>query len=646
MSEKQTVYEFEKFQLNVYKQRLMREDKVVSLPPKAVELLVLLVENQGNVLDKEDIIDTLWSDSIVEESNLTQTIYLLRKALGNTPEGESFITTLPRRGYKFVHPVEVNAVPNSFVRYTKSKQEKIYIERSETEVFESQASNLPQVSEKLVSPTQIVDKPKGFQYTYLALAIFALLAICLAIFFFAFNGYPETGVNSAKSIAVIPFSMIGEDDKDNYLSLGLADTLITRLAKTDKIKVFPTKQIQSHLASAKEPLDVGKSLNADTILTGNLQKFDDRVRFTAQLIRVSDGYILWSNQFDEKSADLFILQDSLTKRVAKALTLELSDEEQKRVLTNPTDNPEALKLYWQGRYYWNKRTKQMILKGIEHFEAAIKLDPNFAEAYAGLADSYALTASGLPPNERFPKAKAAAYKALELNDNLAETHASLAIVTYKSEWNWAKAEKHFKRAIEIDDSYATAHHWYGELLVMLGRFDDGFKELKRAEQLDPFSIAIKTDIGEALYRAERFDEAKTQIKRVLEFDPNHIQAYRVLRHIDQQISSENPDAVKADIQVLSLYKVSPEEIVDLESTYKAKGWDAYWEKRLNTLADSPTNRYSTEKITILILLKKYQLAIDEIENKSKKMQITPLFLTIDPIFKPLKSNSRFNNLIK
>ncbi len=645
MLEKQTVYEFVNFRLDVHKQRLFCGEEVVSLPPKAIELLVLLVENQGVILEKEEIISTLWSDTIVEESNLTQTIYLLRKALGKTPEGESFINTFPKRGYKFIPPVQETTIPTHIVRYTKSKQEKIYIEREEKETFETRTSVLPNELKETSIPANISLKDKIIQNKFLVISLLAVLGVGLLALGYSLSGDTVSDIKSVKSVAVIPFNVIGAEDKEGYLSLGLADTLITRLGKTEKIKIFPTEQVQRNLKSAKDPLELGKRLGAETILTGNLQQFENRVRFNVQLIRVSDGKILWSNQFDEKSNDFFELQDSLTRRVTDVLTLELSEKEQKLVSTNPTDNSEALKLYWQGRYYWNKRTKEMIQKGIEKFEEAVKLDPKFAEAYAGLADSYALTASGLPPKERFPKAKAAAYKALELNKNLAEVHASLAIVTYKSEWDWAKAEKFFKRAIELNDSYPTAHHWYGEFLVMLGRFDEGLKALRFAEQLDPFSIAIKTDIAEGLYRAKRFKEARAQIEKVLEYDPNHIQAFRILRNISIQESSKNPDVVKFDKQILGLYKVSPEEIVQLQNLYRNEGWENYWEKRLTDITNSLTNRYSLEKILILILLEKYDEAIDEIEQKSKKMDITPLTLKIDPLFEPLKSDSRFKKLI-
>ena len=537
MTENTAVYGFEGFRLDVNRQRLFREDDVVSLPPKAIDLLVLLVENQGSILDKEVIIDELWSDTIVEDANLTQTIYLLRKALGKTSGGGSFINTIPKRGYKFIPSVESFPDQEISVSVTKRTTESIFISREHSETTEASISG--GLTNSHVPTAELPDNQghkegsDGFRSSYL-LAIIPIALIGLLGFAYLWNSYSAKRSLPNDSIAVVPFKIIGAEDKEGYLSEGLADTLTTRLGQTKKINVFSTEKVRRYSRVGVAPLEIGKKLGADSVLTGNLQRIENRVRFNAQLLRVSDGQILWSNQFDEQSEDFFKLQDSLTGRIIKALTLEFSEGEQKQLANNPTDNPEALKMYWQGRYYWGKRTPKWVQKGIESFEKAIELDPKFAKAYAGLADSYVLASSGLPPDVRLPKAVEASKKALELDDNLAEAHASLAIVVYKLTRNWDEAEGHFKKAISLDNSYATAHHWYGEFLVLMGRHDEGINELKRAEEFDPFSIAIKTDISEALYRAERFDKAIEQAKRVLEYDPKHVQAYRILRHIYNQ----------------------------------------------------------------------------------------------------------------
>ncbi|HRH46999.1 MAG TPA: winged helix-turn-helix domain-containing protein, partial [Pyrinomonadaceae bacterium] len=518
MTDNTEIYEFEGFSLNAKKQRLYRNGEIISLPPKAIELLVFMVENQGRVLEKEEILNTLWQDTFVEEANLTQTIYLLRKALGKSKDGVPLITTLPKRGYKFIPPVQKVSDDKISVTIERTKKEQIFIQREETEKITATVS-------KPVLANQNRSFTSNKQYLLASLTILFLLGIG-AFFFWRKNNSSVSGLQNIRSITVAPFNLIGGDDKNGYLSLGLADTIVNRLGNSNKIKIR-----SAGLQRVSNPLELGKSLNSDAVLTGNIQQVETRVRFNAQLLNVNDGEVLWTQQFDEDASNLFVLQDSITRQLSDALTLQLTGEEQKLLVRNPTENLDALKLYWQGRFYWNRRTPEWIRKGIECFEAAIKLDPNFAQAYAGLADSYVINASGFSVDERFTKAKQAALRALELNENLAEAHTSLAMVLYKFDWDWKNAEMHFRRAIELNPSYPTAHHWYGENLGIAGRFEEALNELKQAESLDPFSLAVKIDTAATLYRAGRYDEALDKAKKVLEIESDYIQAYRIIRHI-------------------------------------------------------------------------------------------------------------------
>ncbi len=647
MLDNKEVYEFEEFSLDAKKQRLYRGGEIIYLPPKAIELLVLMVENQGRVLEKDELIENLWQNTFVEEANLTQTIYLLRKALGKSKDGVPHITTLPKRGYKFVPPVRKVSDGEISVTIERTKKEQIFIQREETEKITATVSNSELLANSQANPA-LTNQTRFFTSNkkYFLATFIILTVVCLGAFLiWRKNKSSVNGLGNIRSITVAPFNLIGGDDKNGYLSLGLADTIITRLGSSKKIKVR-SAGIQRSPNLITDPLELGKRLNADAVLTGNIQQAGTRVRFNAQLLRVSDGEVLWTQQFDEDASNLFVLQDLITRQLSDALTLQLTGEEQKLLAQKPTENLDALKLYWQGRFYWNRRTPEWIRKGIECFEAAIRLDPNFAQAYAGLADSYGIVASGFPLQERLTKAKAAAQRALELNENLAEAHTSLALVLYKFDLDWENAETHFRRAIELNPSYPTAHHWYGENLGIRGRFDEGLNELNHAESLDPFSLAIKTDIAETLYRAGRYDEALDKAKKVLEIDTEFIQAYRVIRHIYIKQNAPQAEIITTDLQIQRLLKTSLQTIAELQNIYQSKGWESYWRKRQELLLNAPQPLYIIEVAEIHLLLDENEKAVAVLEKQVKAQELTVAFLRVEPLFDSLKSNQEFQNLIK
>jgi TolB-like protein len=465
--------------------------------------------------------------------------------------------------------------------------------------------------------------------------------------FFAWRGRTtEIERESRKNLVVVPFNVISDNEPKKYLGFGLADTLITRLGRTGKISVRPTDEIQRYANAEKNPLELGRRLNADVVLTGTVQQFDSRARLNVQLLSVTSGQIIWSSQFDENASDLFVLQDKLTGNLAEVLTLQLTAAEQKELNQNTTENQEALKLYWQGRFYWSKRTPEQIQKGIQYFEEAVRLDPNFAQAYAGLADSYALTASGLPSEERFPKAIASAQRALEINENLAEAHTSLAFVISKFTWDREVAENHYKRAIELNEKYPGVHHWYGEFLILSGRFEEGFRELARAEKLDPLSIIIKTDTAEGLYRARRYPEALAQAKKVLEMSPDNIQIYRIIRRIQKQTSASEAEIVKTDLQAQRLSKVSPEDLALLEKLAAEQNWKVYWDTRLRLVSKMKVVPYFIEKAEIYMHIGEKHAAVEQLSKQINNHELAPLVLREEPIFDSLHSNQKFILLLQ
>jgi DNA-binding winged helix-turn-helix (wHTH) protein/tetratricopeptide (TPR) repeat protein len=332
------------------------------------------------------------------------------------------------------------------------------------------------------------------------------------------------------SIAVLPFKLWSHELSDEYLGLGLVDTLITRLSSIRQLIVTPTRTVLHHVKSEHDPLAAGHRLNVDYVLDGQLQKDGERIRVTVQLTDVREKKLLWSEKFDESFTDIFAVEDSISERVARSLALKLTSEERRRLSRRPTENPAAFHAYLKGRYYWNKRTEEAYRKSLEYFESAIELDPDYALAYAGLADCYnlLLTAGAQSPGEAARRMKAAARKALELDATLAEVHASIGYVMTFHDWDWAGAEAEFRRAIELNPNYATAHHWYGIFLRAMGRFDEAIQETRRAQRLDPLSLIISVSLAGDFYYARLYNETVEQCRRTLELDPNFFIAVGLL----------------------------------------------------------------------------------------------------------------------
>src|SRR5215510_4395242 len=330
-----------------------------------------------------------------------------------------------------------------------------------------------------------------------------------------------------KSIAVLPFENLSGNPENAYFSQGIQEEIVTRLAKIADLKVISRSSTQHFKSSPENLAQIAKQLGVANILEGSVQRSGDQVRVNAQLIKAATGAHLWADTFDRRLTDIFTVESEIATRIAETLQAKLTGSEKTAIAKHPTDNTEAYELYLRGRFFWNKRTGADLRTAIEYFNQALSKDPNYALAYAGLGDAYGL----LPiygvasPADSFPQAKAAAKKALELDDTLAEAHSSLALVLQFYDYDIEQSLKEFERAIQLNPNYATAHHWYGELLGAMGRFDEGIAELKRAQQLDPLSLIINADLGHVYTLARQYDKAIEQLRKVIEMDPRFYYAH-------------------------------------------------------------------------------------------------------------------------
>ena len=564
-------YEFGPFRLDPEKHRLFYNGEPVQLPPKSVEALILLVRNHGRLLERETLIQAVWADAFVEDANLTVAISTLRKVLGQNGASTEYIETIPRVGYRFV----------AEVREVSDQRRPLIIEKrtvSRTVIEEEDVQ-----PDQVVATNRLLGGARRSSYKTAAAVIGLVAVIAGAFLFYSLRhrvSPPESG--RVRSLAVLPFRPLGnETSEDEYLGLGLSDSLITRLSNIKQFEVRPTSAVLKFNNPNQDLLAAGRALGVEGLLEGRLHRDKDRIRVTVQLLRVSDGMTLWAGTFDEQFTDIFSVQDRISRSVAESLALKLTSEEQRQLAKTGTDSPEAFRAYLKGRYAWNKRSNEEIRKAIKFFQQSIDLDPTHAAAYAGMADCYVSLGDygAAPSREVFPLAKAAALKALEIDDSLAEAHTTLAHAKFLFDWDWSGAEQEYQRAIELKPNYATAHHWYGWFLMAMGRTDDAMKRIQRAEELDPLSLIIKANVGNFYYFNRQYDRAIELQRKVLESDPTFLQGHRKLAY-SLEAKGMDQEAAAEWLKVEELFGTDQQSMEMYRKAIASDGLKGYWNQGL------------------------------------------------------------------
>ena len=507
------IFEFGQFRLDEEERILSRNGEPLPLAPKVFDTLVVLVRHRGHLLEKNKLMEEVWPDTFVEEINLAVNISTLRKVLGESDSGRPFIETVPKRGYRFVAEVSEPSYQSELVIHNRVR----------ARIVSSEATEWAGPATNVESPMATASKSRPLRRRAMLAVLGAVAVALLAIPLWRIShGRTATAAPTVRSIAVLPFKPINSEANDEYLELGVADDLINRLTGLKEVAIRPTSTIRKYTNVNQDPIAAGKELKVDAVLDGNIQKLGDHVRITATLWSVSQGKPLWSNQFDEKLQDIFAFEDSISERVAQAVIPQLSGEDKRLLARSHTENAQAHDAYLKGIYFWNKRTEDSLTKAISYFQQAIDAEPNFARAYSGMADSYVLLYdyNMLSADAAVPRARAAAQKAIALDNTLAEPHSSLGYLETLYDWNWREAEKQFKTAIALSPNYANAHHWYGLHLAFSGRFDESLQELQKAQQLDPLSLAINSNVGRVLYFNRQFEAAIVQLKGTVDLDPD------------------------------------------------------------------------------------------------------------------------------
>jgi TolB-like protein/DNA-binding winged helix-turn-helix (wHTH) protein/Tfp pilus assembly protein PilF len=619
-----SLYEFGEFRLDPQKRTLWQGQQPIALTPKAFDILLVLIESQGQVIAKDDLMKAVWPDSFVEESNLTQTIFMLRKALGQTRE-QGYIVTVPGRGYRFT--ADVKPVPKA----------------------SEPVADTPPITHAMESSPRRVERIRYRMAVLLGLAAVLLLGVAAYLLWFR----PRPASTGRTMLAVLPFQNLTGDPGQEYFSDGMTEEMISQLGNLDPqhLAVIARTSVMFYKTNPK-PLDqVGRELGVQYVLEGSVRREADQLRITAQLIQLKDQTHLWARNYDRNATDLLAVQQEITQEIADELKLTLADKRVGSVANHAMSQNtsyEAYDLYLKGRYFLSKRTPESFQQAAEYFQQAIAQDSSYARAYAGLADTYALmsTWNEVPSSDFMPKARTAALRALALDESLAEAHASLALIAENYDYDWQTAEKEFRRAIELDPGYATAHQWYAEFLSWQGRFDEALAESERARELDPLSLIIATDHASILYFARQYDRAILQSRTVLDMDPNFLRARGILIHSYVQ-TGKFPEA---------LHQVD-QWVGEPEATW-AWGWRAYVYGRWGRTADAEQalakfqqllSRYPNDPEPGLLMPYIATGRKDQAISLLQKLYAThsPIIATLktDPTFDPIRDDPRFQQLL-
>jgi TolB-like protein/DNA-binding winged helix-turn-helix (wHTH) protein/Tfp pilus assembly protein PilF len=598
-----------------------------------MKLLELLLERPGEVVTREELRSRVWPNESFGDFDQAVNIAIakLRSALGDSAENPRYIETLPKRGYRFIAEVAV-VETGVHAKVPESAAAGLPVATPE---YQLPAAGLPTAPERRPWPARGV-----------IAAVAVLVLGVLALWISRARGHAPTGI---RSIVVLPLDNLSGEASQDYFADGMTDELITDLAQISALRVISRTSAMVYKGARKPLPQIARELNVDAVVEGTVLRSGDQVRITAQLIQASDDKHLWAESYEGNVRDTLALQNRVARAIAEQIRINLNPQEQAALKNVKVVNPEAYESYLKGRYFWNKRTASGLKVALAYFNQAIEQDPKYAQAYSGLADTYALLGDWqyavMTPKEALPKAKAAAMKALELDDSLSEAHTSLAFCLDGFDWDFESAGKEFRRAIDLNPGYATAHHWYSWHLSLLGRNDEAIAEMKKAENLDPLSLIINADLAELLLIAHLPDESIQQSRKTIEMDPNFALGRNQLAqaYLEKHMFGEAIAEIQKAIQ---LSGGSSTCTANLARAYAASGKTAAAVGLLNDLKkrSASGDPHTAEIAMIYAALGNNDQAMSWLA-KSYEERFNPGVL-LRPGFDPLRSDSRFRDLVR
>ena len=631
------LFEFGSFRLEAGRRRLLRGQDVLPITSKVFETLLVLVRNHDRVLTKDELMQAVWPDTIVEEVNLAQNVSALRKLLGEAPGDNRYIATIPGRGYRFVENVRV----------LPADDEEIVVQRQTTTTVVVEDEQEVEDAEALAAqPALPAARRRFLGLGKLAWAGIALLVVIAAAGWYLGRGRRSVAAAPPRSLAVLPFQSLGAGD-DEYLGLGLTDAAITRLSAVRQLVVRPTSSVLRFAGTKTDPIEAGRQLRVDSVLDGKVQRAGDRIRVTVQMISVPDGRPLWAETFDENFTNAFNVEDSISQRVVDTLSLQLAGQDKKQLARNYTENIEAYQNYVKGRYEEFRFTPDGLQKAIAYFQRAIQLDPGYALAYAGLADAYT-TASDwvLPPREALPKAEAAARKALVFDPNLAEAHAALAH-SLMHQWKLDDAGKEFQRALELNPNNTAFYFTYAEYFSALGEEDRALAELDKAIKLDPLSPEINSFYAWVYYLKRDYNKALEACLRTSKIDPNYFIAYWGAG-FSYMMNGQYPQAIEQLQKALAMDPTHAPSLRSLAMAYIRSGDRASGVKVLEQMKKLSASVYISPIDLSLVYAElgdmdqSYAWFKKGYEDESEEI----IFFHVEPVFDTVRHDPRFTELVR
>jgi DNA-binding winged helix-turn-helix (wHTH) protein/TolB-like protein/Tfp pilus assembly protein PilF len=605
-------FAFGPFVLDPGEHRLLKDGTPVAVTPKVLDTLLVLIEQRGKLVDKQELMQRLWPDAFVQDAALARHISDLRRILGEPARGGQYIETVPTRGYRFIADVSIldHGVP----------------------------AVLPEIPQ---APTRSTPA-RRLSATWIA-ALAALIAVGGGVAWFLDR--PPAPAGTVRSIAVVPFRTTEHSENERILAQGLADSLITRLVQIPGLGVRPIHAVRAFGESTFDPQEVGRRLRVDAVLTGDITRDGSALEIRANLIQVTDGRSLWTATFADSGGSLFATEQQIAMQLSHAILPMVSDDAQSRLARRRTESPDANLAYLRGRYFWGLRTRDGLERAVAALEQAVQIDPAFSLGHAGLSDAYLLLSGFRNESETIPRARGAALRALELDPTLGEAHAALGLIAMNYDWDWPGAEREFQTAIRLSPQYATAHHWYGEYLAYMGRFDEALSEIERAAELDPLSLIIGTDTGKVLLLARRYDEAIASLRRTLELNPSYPLA-RAFLAVALSAVGNHQEAIRA-------LQVSGQEDEFLFLTYAASIHERAGDRKHAEAAVARLVALSKQTYVSPFLLAyahvgigDFDAAFEAFDRMCAVRGLGAIAVKVNPLSDPVRHDPRFGALLK
>jgi TolB-like protein/DNA-binding winged helix-turn-helix (wHTH) protein/Flp pilus assembly protein TadD len=621
----------------------------LKLSEQPFQILATLLARPGEIVSREELRELLWpKDTFVDfDHGLNNAVMKLREVLGDSSEHPRYIETLPRRGYRFIAPIEMkNAVSKASGAEQIARGQALSGLGVATERAPDNPGIFPQVTKG--------ERSTRFSLPRIVLLVAAVLAGSALVS--GITVHYVHGVNASKgkanlsSLVVLPMENLSGDKEQDYFADGMTDELIASLAKIRSLRVISRSTAMAYKGTHKPLSQIASELNVNAVVEGTVMRVGNRVRITAELVQVSTDRHLWAETYESQIGDVLTLQNRVSSAIVDEIRINLTPDEKKRLAKNPSVSAEAYEDYLKGRYYWNKRSGEGFVKAIRYFEDATRRDPQYALAFAGLADCYGIIGAtiygSIPAAEAAPKAKAAAVRALQIDPSLAEAQTSLATAQFNYDWDWAGAAEGFRRAIQLDPTYATAYQRYSLYSIAMGRFDDSLEQIKKARDLEPLSISINASLGWRLYLARDYDRSIAQLRDTLEMDPSYEWAHLTLGQAYEE-KGQYDLALEELQRAVEISNSSPLMISALAHAYALSGNHSESRKRLAQLDALSKQQYvSPFYVAIVYLgLGNNELAMSWLQKAYADRSNGLVFLKVEPELDPLRSDPRFISLL-